>query len=132
MSKLVGTMASAIDILLPDLEAIYKELHAHPELSIRLGARVRVDRAGAKPRAVRAVAVPLRKAAARGRSEDMYEHGCPARGRDARQRKSLGRPRLSFQDAMPESAIRHVHRDFETETQISVGRLGPHGGTPLQ
>ena len=35
MSKLVGTMASAIDILLPDLEAIYKDLHAHPELSMQ-------------------------------------------------------------------------------------------------
>ncbi|MGF6701409.1 amidohydrolase [Paraburkholderia sp. MM5496-R1] len=35
MSKLIQTMSSAIDALLPELEAIYKDLHAHPELSMQ-------------------------------------------------------------------------------------------------
>ena len=34
MSKLIERMASAIDSLLPELEAIYKDLHQHPELSM--------------------------------------------------------------------------------------------------
>ena len=35
MSKLIETMTSAIDSLLPELEAIYKDLHQHPELSMQ-------------------------------------------------------------------------------------------------
>jgi hippurate hydrolase len=35
MSKLIETMATAIDALLPELEAIYKDLHQHPELSMQ-------------------------------------------------------------------------------------------------
>jgi amidohydrolase len=35
MSKLIETMTSAIDGLLPELEAIYKDLHQHPELSMQ-------------------------------------------------------------------------------------------------
>ncbi|KDB06229.1 amidohydrolase [Burkholderia sp. lig30] len=35
MSKLIETMASSIDALVPELEAIYKDLHRHPELSMQ-------------------------------------------------------------------------------------------------
>ncbi|CAN0620800.1 N(alpha)-acyl-glutamine aminoacylase [Burkholderia multivorans] len=35
MSKLIETMAPSIDALLPELEAIYKDLHRHPELSMQ-------------------------------------------------------------------------------------------------
>lgn len=35
MSKLIETMTSAIDGLLPELEAIYKDLHQNPELSMQ-------------------------------------------------------------------------------------------------
>jgi amidohydrolase len=35
MSKLIETMTNAIDGLLPELEAIYKDLHQHPELSMQ-------------------------------------------------------------------------------------------------
>ena len=35
MSQLIETTSSAIDTLLPELEAIYKDLHRHPELSMQ-------------------------------------------------------------------------------------------------
>ncbi|KXU96913.1 amidohydrolase [Caballeronia megalochromosomata] len=35
MSTLINRMASSIDSLLPELEAIYKDLHQHPELSMQ-------------------------------------------------------------------------------------------------
>lgn len=35
MSKLIEAMTSATDSLLPELEAIYKDLHQHPELSMQ-------------------------------------------------------------------------------------------------
>jgi len=35
MSKLIETMSTDIDALLPELEAIYKDLHQHPELSMQ-------------------------------------------------------------------------------------------------
>ena len=35
MSTLIKGMASSIDSLLPELEAIYKDLHQHPELSMQ-------------------------------------------------------------------------------------------------
>ena len=35
MSKLIETMSSVIDALLPELEGIYKDLHQYPELSMQ-------------------------------------------------------------------------------------------------
>lgn len=35
MSKLIESMSQAIDALLPELDALYKDLHQHPELSMQ-------------------------------------------------------------------------------------------------
>jgi len=90
----------------------------------RLGPRPRPYAAVPNAVAVRAIAVPLRKAATRGGTQDMYPHGAQARADVASavrtgecRRIPPGWPGPAWPAAVT-SAGQDVHRDFESEANI--------------
>ena len=90
----------------------------------RLGAGLGIQAAVAKACAVDAVAVPLRKTATGGRTQDLDEHERSIIS--TRKIKRPGEPRRCTAILRKQnSAAGEVHGDFEADTQVGVSRFGP-------